>query len=402
MPYRFIAYTEDAEQVRGTIEARSEGAVEQALWQMNYFIAHIKAVGEPFDIREQLPSIFGIKTRDVIIFTRQLATLVNSGVGMLPALSVLREQVTNLRFRKVLREIIHLIETGTAMSEALRRYPQVFPSVYGRMVEVGERTGNMEQVLDQIATYMEKEQAILGKIRGAMGYPILLFILAIGVVLILVTFALPAMVGLFSEFNAELPWTTQFLINVTEIGKTYRLQFLLGVALVAALYSWYSRTPTGTRQLHFLLLKLPVIGPINLRGNMASLNRTMSILLRAGLPLPEIMDLLVQTTHNVIVREALQEVRTGLLRGMGLSVPMNQQLIFPKMLVQMIRVGEDTGTLDNSLATLADFYEKETDRAINNLTSKIEPTMIIFIGLVVGFIAIAVITPMYSIIGKIG
>ena len=399
MPYQYVVYTEEGSQIRGTTEAPSSAAVEDMLWRSGYYISNIREVPPPTEFRDLFPSVFGVKLNDIIIFTRQLATLVNSGVPLLSGLTLLREQVSSPAFRKALREISTLIEAGSSVSDAIRRFPTIFPPIYGRMVEVGERTGRLEQVLEQVAAYMEKQQAILGRIRGALSYPGFILLLASGVIFLLVTFALPAIMGIFDEFNVELPWTTRILQTVANFAQTQFLNVMLGLAAIAVLFTAGLRTPTGRRQFHLVLLKSPVLGDIILKGNLANFTRSMAILIRAGLPLTEIMDLTVETVDNVVLRASFAQVRTGLLQGQGLAHPLEQDPVFPKLMSQMIKVGEESGALDATLDALADFYEKEADRAINSLTSKMEPALMLILGGVVGFIALAVITPMYSLIG---
>jgi type IV pilus assembly protein PilC len=292
------------------------------------------------------------------------------------------------------------IQTGSSFSEALSKHGEIFPMIYHRMAEVGERTGRLELILRQLAVYMEKEDALLKKVQAAMVYPAVILVMAIGVVVLMVTVALPAMMGLFVELKVELPITTRILLGVTYFARDYGVMVVIGLVILGAVMMFYIRTPAGRHQWHYTMLKMPVLGGVNLKGGLARLARTMSILLRAGLPLVEVMDLMLRTTENVVIAGALATVRTELLAGRGLSGPLAGQRIFPKLLVQMVRVGEETGTLDGNLETLADFYEEEADRAIATMTALIEPGMIIFVGVIVGFIAVSVVMPMYSIMGS--
>lgn len=401
MPYQYLAYTEEGDTIRGTTDAPSSPDVEEMLWRSNYYIVNVKEVRPPTDWREFFPSFFGVKTRDVIVFTRQLATLVNSGVPLLPSFVLLREQVSSPTFRKALREVITEIEGGNSVSMALKRFPLIFPEIYTRMVEVGEKTGRLERVLEQVAIYMEKQQAIMGRVQGALMYPLFILLLATAVVSLMVTFALPAMVGIFKEFGTELPWTTRLVVGIADFFQNNLLKMLLVGALGSVLFTYYYRGTTGKRQIHILLLKVPIIGPIIITSNLATFTRSMAILLRAGIALPDIMDLTMETVDNLSIKDSLRQVRTGLLQGHGLAYPLDQDPLFPKLLSQMVKIGEESGALDTTLEAMTDFYEKEADRSINDLTSKIEPAMLMVVGGVVGFIAISVITPMYSLIGGI-
>jgi type IV pilus assembly protein PilC len=215
----------------------------------------------------------------------------------------------------------------------------------------------------------------------------------------MITFTLPGIMGLFGEFQIDLPITTRILIAITDFTSAHQTQMMTGAVLVVLVLALYLRTPIGRRQKDILLLKTPVIGAINIQSNMSQVCHTMSILLRAGLPMAEIMNLIVETTGNVILQEAIQRVRTEMLQGQGLSQPMRQEKVFPKLLAQMVRVGEETGTLDTNLETLAVFYEEEADRRIGALTAMMEPALMLLIGGMVGFLAVSVIMPMYSLMG---
>lgn len=401
MQFKYTVLTKAGQTVTGVTEAPSEHVAEEALWRAGYTIARLEAIRPAPSVRELLPSLFAVQRQDIIIFSRQLATLLTAGVAILPALQLLADQVSNSTLRLALLEVTEDIQSGTSFSEALSKHPDVFPVIYYRMIQVGERTGQLEILLRQLATYMGKEEAIGKKIQGAMVYPAIVLTLAVGVILLLLTVALPAMMGLYAELKVELPLPTRILLGLTNFTRDYGVIVFIGLIVLGAATVMYTRTTTGRWQFHYFLLRMPALGAVNLKGSISRFARTMSILLRAGLPLTEVMDLLLQTTQNDVIRNALIEVRAQLMTGLGLSVPMGGQRIFPKLLVQMVRVGEETGTLDSTLDTLADFYEEEADRAISTLTALIEPVMMMFVGAVVGFIAISVITPMYSIMGSI-
>jgi len=399
MPYRYVAYTKTGERVRGTVDAASEALAEEVLWQSGYIIVSLKPARPRADLAEMMPSFFGVKTRDLIVFNRQLATLIESGITLLSGLQMLAEQVSSKALQKALQRVIEDVQEGEALSDALKNHPQVFPPIYSRMIEIGERMGNMEGILRQLATYMEKREALTRKLRGAMAYPALILLLAFGVVILMINFTLPGILGLFGEFEAELPVTTRILITITNFSTTHQSSILAVAVCTVVLVSLYMRTPIGRRQRDLLLLKMPVIGSINIQSSISQLCHTMSILLRAGLPMSEIMDLIVQTMGNVILRGALERVRTEMLQGHGLFQPISQEQIFPSLLAQMVRVGEETGSLDSNLETLALFYEEEADRKINALTGMLEPALMLFVGGLVGFLAVSVIMPMYSLMG---
>jgi len=390
MPYKYVAYTKAGERLQGVLNVPSEAAAEEALWRSDYVIVSLRQARPGADLAALMPSFFGVKSRDLIVFSRQLATLIESGITILAGLQMLSEEASSKPLKKALQEVSEDLQEGDTLSDALRKHAQTFPAIYSRMIEIGERMGNMESVLRQVATYMEKRESLTRKLRGAMAYPSFIIVLALGVAFLMITVTLPGIMGLFSEFD---------VMAITDFSSLYRTQMMAGVALVVTVLALYLRTPIGQRQRDILLLKIPVIGAINIQSNVSQLCHTMSILLKAGLPMSEIMNLIVETMGNIVIKESFDRVRTEMLQGHGLSQPIRREKVFPSLLAQMVRVGEETGSLDTNLETLAVFYEEEADRKINTLTSMIEPALMLFVGGMVMFLAVSVIQPMYSMLG---
>lgn len=400
MAYKYVALTPSGQQVRGSIEAPSEEAAEQTLWESDYRILMLRAIRTWPHLDELFPTVFGIKRPEIITFSRQMATLIESGIAVLPALELLQRQARG-GLGRVLGDLAQAIKKGSSFSDGLREHPQAFPPIFARMIAVGERTGNLEVVLRQLAIHMEKEQAIIKRVRGAMAYPAFVILLAIGVVAILITMALPPLMDLFDEFNAELPLPTRILLAVSHFATAYMLHMAVALAVAVGIGAVYVRQPWGRRQLDYALLRVPLIGPVTVLTNAARFSGTTSMLLRAGIPVSEVMDLAIDTTENRIVCEGLRDVREGMLRGEGLSKPLSRSKLFPPMLIQMVEVGEETGTLDSNLETMAEFYGRDVDERISTLTSLIQPTLTLGVGLVVGFIALSVIMPMYGVMQSI-
>lgn len=400
MLYKYVAFAPSGEQVSGSVDAASEDIAERTLWDWQYKVVLIQPVKPRPTLDQVIPSLFGIKPREVINFSRHLATLVESGIPLLSAIELLQGQAKG-PFARVLGEIGRDLKNGSPFSTAVAQNHAVFPPIYSRLMEVGERTGSLETVLRRVAMHMEKEQAIVKRVRGAMAYPAFIVLLAIVVVSILVTTALPPLTSLFDEFNTTLPLPTRILMGVSSFATAYKIHMLVVAVIVLALATWYSRQPSGRRQLDYLLVRLPLIGMINIQSNVSRFSRTMAMLLRAGLPLTDIMELVLQTTQNQIIRDELSGVREELLRGEGLAKPFGRSRLFPSMLSQVVSVGEETSALDTNLDTLAEFYAAEVDERVGALTAMVQPAMTLGIGLVVAFIAISIIMPMYSIMGHI-
>jgi type IV pilus assembly protein PilC len=401
MSFRYLAYTSGGEPTQGVLNVEREEVAERILWDRGLVIAELRPISRGLKLADIFPTFFGPKPLDVILFSRQMATMIDSGVDLVRALRLLSEHVDKESFARTIREVEEDLRIGSSLASALEKHPFVFPSIYCRMIEVGQRTGNFAAVLGDLADYMEKSQSTLRRIRGAMAYPAFIVGLAAIVIFIIVNITLPPMMGLFAEFGAELPWPTRFLITITEFASTYKLHLFLGAALLSVCLFLYASRPSGRRRLHSLLLKLPLVGSILIEGAVARISRTMGTLLRAGLPLPDSLELTQNTLNNAIIREALEEVRQETIQGRGISDPLSSIGLFPPMLAYMVRIGEETGTLDDHLTTLADFYEDEVDRRIKAMTGVLEPALTIFIGLLVGFVAISVIMPMYGLLQAI-
>ncbi len=401
MPYRYLAYDSSGAEKRGILQVELEETAEQILYQRGLTIAKLTKTKAGFDLVKWFPTYLGPKSRDVIVFSNQLANLVESGVPLLTGLDLMAEEVSSKPLQKVLAQVVEDIRQGSAISTALSKHKYVFPPIYQSMIYVGERTGNLGGVLRQLAIHLEKEHNIKSKIRGAMTYPAVVLSLAFVVVLILLNFTLPPLLALYSEFEAQLPWPTRLVMSASNFFLNYRLYLFLGLVVLILGGAIYFRQPKGKKQLAHLALKTPVIGKINTYGNSARFSRTLATLLSAGLQLTESMELTGQTIQNIVLHQEIDELRQETLQGRGIAAPLSQSKYFPKMLAQVVRVGEETGSLDNQLITLAGYYEEEVDRSLQNLTALLEPGMIIFVGIVVAFVAISVILPMYSLLGQI-
>jgi type IV pilus assembly protein PilC len=400
--YQFTAYTVDRKVVQGSIDATSENMAEEALYRAGYKrILSLKEVRPPLSLETLLPSFFGVKTQDVIDFSRQLATLIESGVSILTALELLRGQAPRPALRKLIAGLVEELQGGSSFSQALSKYPEVFSHTYCQVVKASEQAGNLEVGLQQLAGYMEKRAATTSRIRRALAYPAVVILMAIGVFALLVTVALPPLIDLFNSYNATLPVTTELLIATANFLINYKFALLWGVFILAILVMVYLRLPAGKLTMARLKLKMPVIGPLNIEQNMCHFCQLTSMLLKAGLPLPLIMDIAIQSSGNRIIRQALTDVRDSLIQGQGLSQPMAANRLFPQLMVEMVMVGEKTGTMDSTLATLAHYYEERVEQKINTLISIIEPLLTVVIGLVVAFLALSLITPLYSILRSI-
>ncbi len=401
--YRYEATTSQGRLVKGKIKAIGEIEAERLLIRQGYSPVSVEVIPSMFSLEEALPDLFRVKPQEVILFSRQLATLLRSGISLLPALEILEGQVTTGKaFKKILGSMVDDLRSGGSFTQVISKHTRTFSEIYGRTVAVGEQTGNLEMVLNQMADYQEKQGAIAKKIGGALTYPMMVLGVGLVVAIVLMTVVMPQRLTMLTAMNVALPLPTRILIGISHILTTYPLYFLIAGAVLTAAVLWLVKQPTGRRLLDRARLTAPIIGTPALMGELGRLSRTMSVLVKAGLNLQEIVEMLPQSSNNRVIRDALSRVKEGLLLGEGLSEPMSRIDIFPPLLVQMVAVGEESNTLDFTMGVVADFYETTAEEKTNAMTGMIGPLSTIFIAIFVGFIAISVIMPMYAITGAFG
>ena len=401
MSYKYIAYTEAGAIVKGTIDAPTEGMAKQALMHSGYKPLSLKAARPAFSLRRSMPSFFRVKSQEVITFSRQLATLVERGITAINALQLLRDQMKNATFREILTEVINDLRRGSSLADAIAKHPNVFPPIYSRMVKISEQTGQLEDSLRQTARYMERQVGLAKKVQRVMIYPAFILILGSGVVAVMVTFTLPPLIEMFAQFNTGLPILTRILLGVGSFVSSNMLLLLVFLVMFIGLSVMFVKSTIGRWYIDKLLLRLPLVGPIVTLRETSHFSRTTSLLLEAGLTMPETMDLTIQTTRNVVIREKLKEVQIEIMKGLGISGPMASGNIFPPIFVQMVKVGEQTGTLTIEMMTMAEQYEQEVDDRVNSILTMMEPALLVGVGLFVAFIAVAVIMPIYNMMGQI-
>jgi type IV pilus assembly protein PilC len=399
--YRYEAADQQGRLIKGTLKAAGEIEAERILIQRGYRPINVEITPSMFSLEEALPSLFQVKPRDVILFSRQLATLLRSGISLLPALEILGEQATTGRaFRKILASLVDELRSGGAFTQALSKYPKVFSEIYVKTIAVGEQSGSLEMVLNQMADYLEKQGALAKKVSSALTYPIMVIGIGIVVVGILMVVVMPQMIDVFSAMDVALPLPTRILIAISNFVSTNPLYLLIAGSVLAAVAIWMVKQPTGRRLLDHLKLKTPLVGPPILLSELARLSRTTSVLIAAGLNLQEIMSILPQSTSNRFIQEALNQVSEGLLLGEGLAEPMSRIEMFPPLMVQMVNVGEESNTLDFTMGVVADFYETTSEEKMATMVGMIGPISTIAIAGLVGMIAISVIMPMYALTGS--
>ncbi len=401
MDFQYIAYTVDKKLVKGKLSATDEAAAASLLNYGGYQLVSLRTMTSFLNLGSFTGRFSRIKPKEIVMFSRQLALLLESGTDIVTALELLQGQATNRGLRAVVGQVASDIRGGTSLSTALSKHPRAFPELYHRTIAAGEQGGNLEVVLRQMADHMERSVLTEKKIKNALTYPIILGVVAIVVVAILVVFVMPTFINLYGAFGVQLPAPTRILLDASAWLIHYGLFIILGLFAVIIVGYLYIRTPAGRYQFDKLMLTMPVIGRINVLSELSRACRTMALLFKVGLPLPEIMSMVIHGSGNKAMIEALTAVQQELIRGQGLSKPMSKNKLFLPLMVQMVGVGEETGNLDNTLTTVAQSYEIEADDRTSAAVGLIQPAMIIGIGVVIGFIMVSLFSAMYSIYGQI-
>ena len=399
--FAYKAYTERGQKREGRIEAAGTSAAEQALWLEGLKIVQLNPAGPKKTMADYFPSLYQISRQDLILFTRQLATFVGAGVAMTRALTVIAEETASPLFKRVILTVLDDLERGQNLSESLVKHPKVFPSLYVDLIRVAELTGNLEATLKELAGYLRRDLNTVRRVRTAMIYPAVILVVATAVVIILVFFALPAFVKIFAEFRVKLPLSTRILIGIVAFTRAWGLLIGAVVAVLAGAIVVALRTQRGLYAKDQISLKLPIMGPIVLSAVLNRFARTLAMVLKAGVPLGQTFDAVIAGTGNKVFQRGLGTVKEQMTGGEGFAGPLLRTHLFPPMLTQMVRVGEETGTLDTYLEQAADFYEEELDYRIRAMTSLIEPVMTVAVGIVVGFIAVSLISAMYGLVGAL-
>jgi len=400
MVFQYIAYNEKGEVVKGKLPAVNEETANDLLGYAGYQAISLKPYIPFLNVDKLTTGLFRVKPGDIILMYRQMAMLLESGIDIVASLELLQEQATNRALKRVLGEVISDLHAGHQLSKALGKHPRVFSPIYCKLIGVGEQSGDLETVLKQVADYMEKEVTTAKETKGALMYPVITSIVTVGVVVVLVTFVLPSFGSLYSSLGVDMPASAQLLIDLSGKLKEYWTYVMLGMLAVLGLAYIYIRTPNGRAKWDRLILRLPLIGRVCHLNELSRLCRSMSLLFRSGLPLTEILPLLIQSSRNRAISTALIDVQQDMIKGEGISRPMAKNRLFLPMMVQMVRVGEETGNLDVTLLAVSRSYDAEAEDKTRSLIALIQPAMTMTIGMVIAAIAFSLVSAMYSIYGQ--
>lgn len=393
--------TRKGEKKKGEIEAANEAALRGILRRQG--LTSITVKQKPKDLSEYLPFLKQkVKEKEVVIFARIFATMINAGLPLIQCLELLAQQEQNKTFAQIITAVKEDIEGGSTLSDALRKYPKVFDDLFVNLVAAGESGGILDVILQRLSNYMEKAMKLKSKVKGAMTYPASVLVISIAVVSLLLVKVIPTFQKMFEGFGGELPGPTQFLITLSTYAQKYFLVAIIALAVAVYAFRRYYKTEKGTLLIDDLILKSPVFGPLLKKVAVARFTRTMSTMMTSGVPILEGLAIVSKTAGNKVVENALIRVRKSISEGKTIAEPLLETGIFPPMVVQMIAVGEATGALDAMLSKIADFYDDEVDTAVDAMTALLEPFMMVFLGGVVGGMIIAMYLPIFKMASVVG
>ena len=394
--YEWEGKTLTGEPKRGTSRAATQDALRVSLRKDGVILAKSTEVKSAKE--ERYNPKRKIKKLHIVLFTRQLSTMITSGLPLVQSLDILGNQIEDINFRGIVREIKTKIEGGSRFADALRDYPQCFDELYVNLVVAGEEGGLLDNVLQRLAVYMEKSEKLKRKVKSAMIYPVAIITVAVGVTLVLLLFVIPVFEKMFKEMGAELPMITQMVMSLSHlIASIYGVIALAVIVVIVVVVARYYKTEEGRRRIDALILKLPIFGLLTLKASVARITRTLSTLLTSGVAILESLVICAKVAGNKVIEDALMVARARISEGKTMSEPLEQAGIFPPMVVQMVQVGESTGALDSMLGKIADFYDEDVDNLVTNMTAMMEPMIMIFLGVVLGGLVIAMYLPIFKL-----
>ena len=402
--FRYTAKSQTGQTLAATREAPDEKSAVDQLRKQGMIVISVSPDKEPSGRKAKAtakgpgkPGWGSVKLSELVLFTRQLATMVESGIPLVQSLDILFEQVENKQFKNIISKIKDQVAAGSAFYEALAKHPQAFSPLYVNMVKAGESSGALDDIMERLAGYLEKTDSLIRKVRSAMIYPLVVSVMAIAITLVLMLKVVPTFKSIFADFGGELPLPTLILIRISDLLiHTFLVWFAAAVATVFLLRR-YLRTEKGKASFDSFKLKIPVFGPILRKVAVSKFSRTLATLIRSGVPILSALEIVAKTAGNHVIEDAVGKVRISIREGETISEPLAKSKVFPPMVVRMISVGEQTGELEKMLTKIADFYDDQVDAAVSGMTSIIEPLVIAFLGVFIGGIVICMFLPIFKL-----
>lgn len=402
LSFKYVARDRQGKLFSGVVEAQERSAAIDILRKQDLIIISVEESAPGFKLSANFLTKQGIKIDDLVIFSRQLATMVDAGIPLVGALDILGEQMDNKTFSSIIKTVRTDVETGSSLSDALGKHKKVFSPLFINMVKAGESSGMLDEILDRLAEYLEKTSALQKKVQSALVYPAIVTGMALAITLLLLLKVIPVFKNIFSDFGAALPTPTMIMINISEFLQKY---FLIGVAVIAGfavILARYINTEKGRMKFDGLLLHLPIFGVLFRKVAISKFSRTLSTLIKSGVPILGALEIVGKTSGNRVVEIAIDNVRANVREGENIAEPLVRSKVFPSMVTRMVAVGEQSGELEKMLSKIADFYDQQVDASVSALTSLIEPLIIAFLGIVIGTIVICMFLPIFKITSVVG
>lgn len=401
--YQYSVLDPAGKTISGRIEAESETLVLSKLQEQQYHVVSIRKARGGTAAKAKTTSTRGrkVKLQQLVVFTRQLATMIDAGIGIVKCMEILQNQTKDPVMSQVIDVATKDVKGGMSLTDAFSKHPSVFNKLFVNMIRAAETGGILDTILERIAQFLEKEQEIRNKIKGAMMYPVIVLVFAVTMVNALFVFVLPKFKEIFGSMNVEMPPATAMLFAISDIMNHY-IYVPIGLVIGGGFaVKWILRTPSGRYQYDRLKLNVPVVGELVRKMAVSRFSRTFGTLISSGVPMMRSLEIVGETSGNMVIAKAVENARNSIREGQKVSAPLAASGVFPAMVTHMIDVGEETGRLSEMLVKVADFYDDEVDNAVKGLTSMIEPCLIVFMGLVVGFIAISIMAPIFKIVTSI-
>lgn len=400
--FKYTAKDSSGNTANGVFEAADYAAAVDTLRKKGLIIVSVREAAGRSKSHAALFSSKKVKIDDLVVFSRQLATMVDAGIPLVGALDILGDQIENKAFGEVILKIRNDVETGSSLSDAMAKHKKVFSTLFVNMVKAGESSGMLDEILDRLALYLEKTSGLQKKIRSALIYPAVVSGMAIGITLLLLLKVIPIFKNIFSGFGAALPTPTMVLIKISDILQQYFIVVFVAVIIISFLFVKYIKTDKGRLRYDSLLLKMPIFGILFTKVAISKFTRTLSTLIKSGVPILNSLEIVGKTAGNKAVEVAVETVRANVREGESIADPLARSKIFPPMVVRMVSVGEQSGELEKMLSKIADFYDEQVDTTVSGLTSLIEPLIIAFLGIVIGTIVICMFLPIFKITSVMG
>jgi type IV pilus assembly protein PilC len=394
--FEYTAKNKNGETVKGEIEADDKSTIASQLRSKGYYVTEIKEKKAARDVKEIFDIQKKVRLKDLAIFSQQFAAMIDAGISLVDSLNILAKQTEHSHLKKVITKVQEDVETGISLADAFAKHKKVFPELYIQLVKAGESGGVLDTILNKLADHFDRQDELNSMVKAAMYYPIAILLVGIAVVVFLVLQVVPQFVGMFADFGTELPLPTRMLLGLSAFMQAYWWMILLGAILASFLFLRYRKTPKGKERLDRLMLKLPVLGPMMRKVYVSRFSSTLAILLDSGVDLLSSLKIVEDVVGNKVFSDILTDARVRVREGSTLSEPLKESGEYPPMLVQMLSVGEETGAVGDMLNKVSKFYDRQVEAAVDGAISLIEPIMIVLLAVMVGFVAISIVTPMFD------